>query len=201
VFAAKDDADLGRRARELLQFIDYARTVSPKNYDAAFWAIHSLLMAAGMNDAREWFMDFWEAYTGLRHGRLDPILTPKKTANRPPDPRSLWDARADVAAAAKLLSKVPGMTRQTAAEAIARDFPQLKHLGKPGATLATSISSWRDQFGKNRVKNKSAQSRYEDNLVLDESWLEMPASPQERIELLLEQASGKARRWAKRAGS
>jgi hypothetical protein len=162
MLARGDDAEFGRKARELLQKVARARELN--NYASALSVFGHLLIRAHMRDEADWIWELSHAYGDLEYGRLDRILTPKKTGSRPPDASIVWGARARVAAVAKLLALPPGWTRRRAAEEIARRFPELKHLAEPEADLVKSISSWRDEFAKDRVKNKFGRYIYKSSM-------------------------------------
>src|SRR5262249_6564779 len=162
MLAKDDDTKFGRQVRELLQEFERARELN--NYGNALKVLSLLLLDADMHDAARWFSDLVHAYDDLEHGRLDPILTPKKTDSRPPDSSQMWGARARVAAVARVVAATKGMTRRKAVEAIAHNFPELKDLTGPGADLAKSITSWRDEVAKGRVKNEFGRWIYEQTL-------------------------------------
>jgi len=161
----KDESELGRRALELLRglFQNLKRARQKNDYGQAIEAVMGLLKwpLPSETETQLWLQHLAFAFDDLKHGRVDPILTPRKIDNRHIDSTATWCAKADVAAAANFLSDIPGMTRKAAAESIAREYPEFRHLAGPGKDLAKSIESWRTEFEKRRIKNKLASENYE----------------------------------------
>jgi len=162
MLAKDDDAEFGRKARELLRGVERAR--KSNDYGRTLKVLVDLLHESGKYQESSWVWDFTQAYWDLKYGRVDPILAPKKTGSRPPESSQIWGARAHVAAVARIMSGFRDMTRRTSVEWIAQNCPELKHLIEPGADLVKSISSWRDEFKKGRVKNRYGRWVYERSL-------------------------------------
>jgi hypothetical protein len=162
MLAGDDHAKIVRSVLDALHAVDQARV--DKDYARAIYILAWLFKSAGMGETYRWLGALYFAVEDLKHGRLDPLLTPKNAGNRPPDPTVVWWTRAYVAAAATLLAKSRGMTRAKAVATIASECPDLKYIASPKADLEKSISTWRDEFEKRRVKNRFAAACYAEAL-------------------------------------
>jgi hypothetical protein len=158
-----DDADLGHVTRKSLEKIERIRASEGserRKFADALGEICFLLDLDERWDTAAWFGRLTYALRDLDLGRIDPMLVPKKIDTRPPDATFVWHIRAEVAAAAEALIGDFVITRKEAAEEIAKLFPDLQHIAKPGASLFSSIESWRNEFRKGRVKSPGAQESY-----------------------------------------
>jgi hypothetical protein len=123
------------------------------------------------------------ALDDLSRGTVDPLLRPVPTGGTKKHNASwAWCARAHISVGIFALLKA-GLTRETAAQNAAREFPKIKDLAglnrKIPSSTETKILSWFDDFSKgarSKIKNQQA--------------LVIFASGQQEIEKLPRDANG-----------
>src|SRR5262249_62356769 len=114
---------------------------------------------------------------------------------------TIWVARAKVAAALHLFVTQFDMRREEAAKKIARDLPQLRYLiARKGAPLENSIIAWREQFNKDRVKNRLATTAYHDMIQIARKWQAPTALLKDWVHWNLGEAARAAQQIARELG-
>jgi hypothetical protein len=150
--------------RSLIRLRRNLRKTFPKdNYDDTLTVQHSYV--EGLDHLTEFFdrvgMDehisrkFTElahAIWGLRNGTVARCVRPAKVGGQGPDGATAWLLRADVVIGLECILRSRKMKKQEAAEYIAKEYAIFNRLKRgPGASLATSILSWRDRINSGKV--------------------------------------------------
>jgi hypothetical protein len=152
-------------------FDSQSRDQSPRyeraRYGCALKAISTFLKEVGIVSHQKRLYRLVLALDDLNRGTVDPLLKPIKTGGAKNRNVSwVWCARAHISVGILALLKA-GLTRKSAAERAARNFPKIKELAalsrtNPSSTV-TKILSWLDDFNKgtrNKIKNPQALAMF-----------------------------------------
>jgi hypothetical protein len=113
----------------------------------------------GKHFANEYFFKLSSELLNLNEGIRPPRLKPSPIDGRPGDPSNRWWARARVAVALDALMH-SGLSETDAVAEIAYK-PGLSELaGKNAGNFSTTITNWRREFRKKRVKNSEAAALF-----------------------------------------
>jgi hypothetical protein len=150
---------LKRKLRKAFRKHDYDDTIALQDgYVDALDHVAEFFDRAGIDEGIAGkFAELAHAIWGLRYGTVAKSVRPAKVGGQGPDGVTVWCLRADVVIGLECILKSQKKKKRDAAEYIAKKYPIFDRLKrKPGASLTTSILSWRDRINAGKAPESVA---------------------------------------------